>query len=96
MTLHSCAAARYSVRPLPVRLLSKPQSGCAAALAEAGTPIYVATAKDKLLKLLTHGLDAHPAPSFGFSAGFADREAESAALSAAFPAAPGSSSVPTL
>ena len=66
------------------------------ALSEAGTPIYVATAKDKLLKLLTHGLDAHPAPSFGFSAEFADREAESAALSAAFPAAPGSSSVPTL
>eukprot|EP01050_Picozoa_sp_SAG11_P034336 SAG11_NODE_12086_length_722_cov_1.410915_1_plen_67_part_01 len=35
-----------------------------AALAEAGTPIYVATAKDKLLKLLTHGLGSQPAPSF--------------------------------
>jgi hypothetical protein len=56
--------------------------------AEAGTPVYVATAKDKLLKLLTHGLnvpwsapspEAARTPCFGFSAEFANDDAAAAA-----------------
>ena len=61
------------------------------AAAAAGTPVYVSTAKDKLLKLLTHGLAEHQpeTPSFGFSAEYANDNDEersaAAALRTCFP-----------
>ena len=61
-----------------------------AALAAAGTPIYVATCKLKLLKLLTDGLakQSDNAPWFGFSAETANDDETCAVLSAAFDASP--------
>ena len=59
-----------------------------AALAAAGTPVYVGTCKLKLLKLLTHGLaeQSSNAPWFGFSAETADDAETSAVLRSTFSA----------